>query len=271
MSSNPHPGFDLDEHFEKLAETYEELAVCVKDVSQDLIKLAPPLTKDSVVHDNGCGPGITVGEILKLDFSDGLPTIYATDYSPAMIRKVKEKEWKDVREEVMNSEDLKFPSDTFTHSFASLLFMAVNDPDKVASEIYRTLKPGGTTFATIWETFGWLPVAHAAQKSVKPQAPLFPSPVSREWQTESRLRSCLQSGGFQADDIEIKRSKVTAYMKDMVSGMDHFVEAVTMMVAQGWTPEESEKLAAELRRGFDYKTAKPPQFDFYVLIAIAKK
>jgi len=31
----------------------------------------------------------TVGEILNLDFSYGLPTIYITNCSPAMIRKVK--------------------------------------------------------------------------------------------------------------------------------------------------------------------------------------
>jgi ubiquinone/menaquinone biosynthesis C-methylase UbiE len=81
-----------------------------------------------------------------------------------MIRKVKQKGWKDVRAEVMNSEALMFSNDTFTHSFASFLLMAVSDPDEVASEIYRTLRPGGTAFATIWETFGWLYVVHVAQR-----------------------------------------------------------------------------------------------------------
>src|SRR5271154_6310665 len=134
----------------------------------------------------------------------------------------------------MNSEDLTFLNDTFTHSFASFLLMAVSDPDKVASEMYRTLKPGRTAFATIWETFGWLYVVHAAQKVVKPDTPLFRGPVAPEWQTEARLRSCLEAVGFRIEDIEIKRSTVTAHMKDMVSGMNHFVEAVTMMVAQSW-------------------------------------
>lgn len=134
-----------------------------KERQWKLDKARSPPTKDSVVHDNGCGPGITVGEILNVDFPDGLPTIYTTNYSPAMTRKVKQKGWKDVRAVVMNSEDLTFSNDTFTHSFASAL-MAVSDPDKVASEMCRTLKPGGIAFATIWETFGWLYVMHAAQK-----------------------------------------------------------------------------------------------------------
>jgi hypothetical protein len=30
LLSNPHRDFDIDEHFEKLAETYKELAVCIK-------------------------------------------------------------------------------------------------------------------------------------------------------------------------------------------------------------------------------------------------
>jgi hypothetical protein len=42
--------------------------------------------------------------------------------------------------------------------------MAVSDRDKVASEVYRALRPGGTAFATIWETFGWLYVVHATQR-----------------------------------------------------------------------------------------------------------
>ena len=41
-----------------------------------------------------------------------------------MIRKAKQKGWKDVRAEVMNLEDLTFSNDTFTHSFASFLLMA---------------------------------------------------------------------------------------------------------------------------------------------------
>jgi hypothetical protein len=38
-----------------------------------LIKLAPPSTKDSIVHGDGCGLGITVGEILNLDFLTDFP------------------------------------------------------------------------------------------------------------------------------------------------------------------------------------------------------
>ena len=139
-----------------------------------------------------------------------------------MIRKVKQKGWKDVPAEVMNSEDLTFSNDTFTHSFASFLLMAVSDPDKVTSEMYRTLKPGGTAFATIWETFGWLYVVHAARKVAKPDIPFFRSLVAPEWQAEARLRSCLETGGFRIEDIEVKRSTVTAHMKDMVSGMNPF-------------------------------------------------
>jgi ubiquinone/menaquinone biosynthesis C-methylase UbiE len=96
----------------------------------------------------------------------------------------------------MNLEDLKFSNNIFTHSFASLLLMAMDDPEKAASEIHCTLKPGGTALTTIWEKFGWLPFAYAAQRSAKPEATLFPVPVSPEWQTEDRLRSYLDIGGF---------------------------------------------------------------------------
>jgi ubiquinone/menaquinone biosynthesis C-methylase UbiE len=130
-----------------------------------------------------------------------------------MIRKAEQKGWKDVRAEAMNSENLTFSNDTFTHSFASFVLMVVSDPDKVASEMYRTLKPGGTAFETIWETFGWPYVVHAAQKVVKPDTPLFCGLVAPEWQAEVKLRSCLETGWFRMEDVEIKRSTVTAHMK----------------------------------------------------------
>ena len=59
--------------------------------------------------------------------------------------------------------------------------MAVADSDKVVSEVHRTLKRGGTALATNWETLRWLPVAHAAQKSVKPERPLFHDVMLPEW------------------------------------------------------------------------------------------
>jgi hypothetical protein len=73
MTAHPHPAFDMEEHFERFAETYEEVDICTKDASRDLIKLAPPPTKDSIVHGNGCGPGMMVGEILNGDFLTDFP------------------------------------------------------------------------------------------------------------------------------------------------------------------------------------------------------
>ena len=80
----------------------------------------------------------------------------------------------------MNSDDLTFSNDTFTHSFASFR-MAVSDLDKVASEMYRIPKPGGIAFATIWKAFGWLPMIQAIWKVIKPEAPVFRGLVAPEW------------------------------------------------------------------------------------------
>jgi hypothetical protein len=37
--------------------------------------------------------------------------------------------------------------------------------------------------------------------------------VAPEWQAEVKLRSCLETGWFPMEDVEIKRSTVTAHMK----------------------------------------------------------
>jgi hypothetical protein len=88
----------------------------------------------------------------------------------------------------------------------------------------------------------------ATRKVVEPEAPLPRGPVAPEWQTEARLRSFLQAGEFRIEDIGIKKSTVTAHVKDMVSGMNHFVEAMTVMVPQSWILEECKRLAVELIR-----------------------
>ena len=85
------------------------------------------------------------------------------------------------------------------------------------------------------------------------------------------MRSFLQTSGFRIEDIEIKKSTITAHMKEMVNGVTHFVGAVTIMVAQSWIPEECERLTVELIKGFGGQTVKPAQFDFKVLMAIAWK
>jgi hypothetical protein len=56
--------------------------------------------------------------------------------------------------------------------------MAVRDPDKVTSKMYRILKLAGIAFAAIWEAFGWLHTMQAVRKVVEPKAPLFRGPVA---------------------------------------------------------------------------------------------
>jgi hypothetical protein len=48
----------------------------------------------------------------------------------------------------------------------------------------------------------------------------------------SQIEVMPETGGFRIEGIEIKRSTITAHMKDIVGRVNHFVEAVTMMVAQ---------------------------------------
>ena len=56
----------------------------------------------------------------------------------------------------------------------------------------------------------------------------------------------------RTEGIEITKSTVTAHMKDMAGGADHFLEAVSMTVEQSWIPEECKRLAIKLIKSFDY-------------------
>jgi hypothetical protein len=59
--------------------------------------------------------------------------------------------------------------------------MAVSELDKVASEMYRTLKPGSTAFATLWETFGCLCVVNTVQRVVSRRHRSFVAQLQRRW------------------------------------------------------------------------------------------
>src|SRR5256885_11691603 len=214
------PATEMDQFFEKVAETYEDSFPFMKDVARNVIQRTPPLTSESVILDNACGPGIITGEIIKHTQPNTTPEFFAADYSSAMIEQLRKHDWASkVNAEVLDAQDLKLPDDKFTHSFTNFAVMAFPDPLKAAKHIYRTLKPGGTAALTTWKKTGYMIVFHDAQRKGKPDSRFLQTPfgIPEECQSDWKLRRTLVELEVQAKDMEITTRSVYVPMTHWIS------------------------------------------------------
>jgi len=267
---------EVNAHFERLAEAYEDSYPLMKLFAADAIESVPPITSSSVVHDNACGPGIVTGAILSSpSFTSGfdIPKIYATDLSGAMIKKLKTKPWADnVDAQVMNSAELAFPDATFTHSFTNfaLMTMPQDDAEKAAAQIYRTLQPGGTAEISTFRKMSYMDLFKKAADQVKPGTVVNEGgAIPAHWMKEETLRDVLVAGGFKSEQIEIK-SISHDFPAD--AGMRGFNQLLlTKQVTKGWENAEREVFVKVLERQIDEDIKVQKNYEMIAWIAIAKK
>ena len=280
------PSFDLCSHFEEAAASYEGSSGVMKAAASHLLTIGPPLTARSVILDNAAGPGIVTGEILRLPqfitawgSPNRLPRIHATDYSPAMIRaleaRARRENWPEdvVKADVMDSMDLgQFPDNVFTHAYMVAAIFIVADPVKAVAEMKRTLNPGGVVLVTSFERQGFLEIFQNAQKAVRPDTPVWNGPLPVEWLTEGKLRSVMESGGFERATVEIQRFAVWADGRDWSQpGMNLLTEAFTRLITNGWSNEDRTNFVKKLGEDLASEQVKGKPFEMKGFVALATK
>jgi hypothetical protein len=70
-------GMDMEQFFQKMAESYEDSVPIVKDIARSVIKRTPSIASDSIILDNACGPGIVTGQIINGLNSSTTPQFFA--------------------------------------------------------------------------------------------------------------------------------------------------------------------------------------------------
>jgi ubiquinone/menaquinone biosynthesis C-methylase UbiE len=236
------------EMFDMLASTYEAATGgCTREVAIHLIDILPAVDSESVVLDNACGNGIAAQELL-FRYPDTPLKISSVDNAQPMVELARRalpavKSSATLSFDVMDGIDLEFPDETFTHSITNMGIMFFPDGAKGASEIYRTLKPGGTAFVTTWKSAGHLAVVHEAQKAVKPEAPLFRFPVGDEWFEAAHLKKTLQDAGFK--DVEM-HEKTVYYASKTVEETCGYMLGMWQKMGPKWTDEENEEFGKQL-------------------------
>ncbi|KIW35192.1 uncharacterized protein PV07_01905 [Cladophialophora immunda] len=186
-------------------------------------------SSDSVtVHDNASGPGTATSALLDFCHSADLPTptVYATDYTEAMIdalqRLIPARGWTKVAARVADSQSLDFGEATFDLGIVNFSIANFNDAALAMRELHRTIKPGGTAIVANWETFGFATVLNTAMNKVRPGAGPLPA-AGQEFMQEDVLVQTLVGAGFERDKVAVHLTAIVVGDAERLAGMTDFM------------------------------------------------
>jgi ubiquinone/menaquinone biosynthesis C-methylase UbiE len=183
-----HPHLPLPHYFDKFASFYARqtghstLTILADVIVNHVQTSAHPIGPDSVVHDTAAGPGIGAAALVARLSKDQLPKkMLVSDNAAPMVNaalaSLTASPLPDVDCKVLDSQDLaSVPNNYFTHSIDNFSIFTFVNPTDAIRETYRTLSPGGLAVITCWRRFAPMFIVHAAQKKIRPDLPLMPTP-----------------------------------------------------------------------------------------------
>jgi ubiquinone/menaquinone biosynthesis C-methylase UbiE len=240
--------------------------------ARHITALLPPITNTSVIHDNACGPAVVTSEILSRVSSDGMPvSIAATDISPAMIAAsddiIKTQNWNCVTATIMNSQTLSFENDTFSHSFTN--FLVPSQPG-APSEIYRTLKSGGTAVMTEWKYHGFVDLMKRCTKVIIPNAEALGLLVNR-WPTEEALKAQFEMAGFGKNNIQVQSHCEYLAFENLDDLFSLFNGPFGKFFTKDWKAEEVDQIPEVIKQVLTAEELERESLEMIAWIVIAKK
>ncbi|EPE30170.1 S-adenosyl-L-methionine-dependent methyltransferase [Glarea lozoyensis ATCC 20868] len=217
MSTQPPPPFRPRQCLPLSPKIMQELMGDVTlQIARQIVN-STPLNTGAIILDNGCGNGVVTQAITETKEAGDI-TIHATDVVPPLVQATAalaaSKGWADsVKAEVMPAEALSFGDNYFTDSFNNFLIFLVKDPEKVASHIYRTLKPGGTAIVTTWASVAHHNPILKANNATRGEDAFHAYKEGAKWQSADHLKSVLEGAGFK--DIKMSQSDAVLQIPDL--------------------------------------------------------
>jgi len=213
-------------------------------IARRCMTLVPPFNSSSVLLDNACGSGVVTQAVMEME-EPGNFTVHATDMNPKMCEMTAaiaaSKGWtENVQTDVMPAEALTFHNDTFTHSFSNFLIFLAKEPDKVADNIYRTLKPGGVAIVTTWAEVPHERAILKAHTTTRGADAFHAHKTRLEWKQASHLASVMERAGFS--NVETVKCDATLRIVNLErwSKVAWSFLGAPMGPAGGWTKEDEE-------------------------------
>jgi ubiquinone/menaquinone biosynthesis C-methylase UbiE len=218
---------------------YAKIAALILPVSRALVD-ACAISAGQEVLDVAAGNGnltVCAGE-------EGA-SVVASDFAPAQVelgRARTEAEGLDVEWVVADAEELPFEDDRFDCAASVFGAMFAPRPDKVAKELFRVVKPGGTVGMANWGPYGSQGELFELMARYGPALPEgVPSP--RDWGIEDIARERLEP---YASSLHLERASTRWEFDSFEHAMQTFGSAGPSAAARAALSEEQrQQLGAE--------------------------
>jgi ubiquinone/menaquinone biosynthesis C-methylase UbiE len=218
---------------------YQRIADLILPVSRALVD-ACAISAGQEVLDVAAGTGnltVVAGE-------EGA-SVVASDFAPAQVelgRKRTAAEGLDVEWVEADAEDLPFEDDRFDCVASVFGAMFAPRPDKVASELFRVVKPGGTVGMANWGPYGSQGEMFELMSKYGPPLPDgVPNP--RDWGVEEIVKERL---GPYASSLQLERVSTRWQFESFEHAMQTFGSAGPNVVQrQSMSEEQLQQLGAE--------------------------
>ncbi|KAF3021963.1 hypothetical protein E8E14_010056 [Neopestalotiopsis sp. 37M] len=277
------PNLPLPDYFSKFASIYTRqtgqstLNILADVITQDVQTSPNPITSDSVVHDTAAGPGIGAAAIVARLPREQLPKhVLVSDNVPMMLGAARESlgasPLPHVECKELDSQDLSsaaVPDDLFTHSINNFSIFTFFRPADAVRETYRTLQPGGLAVVTCWRRFAPMHIVHVAQKRIRPDGVLMPTPNPQFFE-EGVLQKVVEEGGFVKDQIRLTEKTLVVADDENIAGLTALMTGPLMAKArEGYTEEEEARWAESVKQSVKEEVDQfgGIKFEAYILLA----
>jgi ubiquinone/menaquinone biosynthesis C-methylase UbiE len=280
-SQTQHPHLPLPDYFSKFASGYvrqtgnSTFNILADIITENVQTSAHPIGPDSVVHDTAAGPGIGAAALVARLPKDQLPKeLLISDNVAMMVTAARESLTAspllhvDCKE--LDSQDLSgVPDNYFTHSINNFSIFTFVRPADAIRETYRTLRVDGLAVVTCWRRFAPMFIVHAAQKKIRPDLPLMPTPNPQFYQ-EGVLQKVVEEGGFAKDNITVVDKVLVVTNDENIAGLTMLMSGPMMANARkGYTEEEEARWVESVKQSVKEEVEQfgGIKFEAYVLLA----
>jgi SAM-dependent methyltransferase len=217
---------------------YARIAELILPVSRALVD-ACAISAGQEVLDVAAGNG----NLTVLAGEEGA-SVVASDFSPGQVelgRKRTAEEGLDVEWVIADAEDLPFEHDRFDCAASVFGAMFAPRPERVASELFRVVKPGGTVGMANWGPYG---AQGELFECMAKHGPPLPDgvPNPREWGLEEVVQERL---GPYASQVQAERVKVRFEFDSFQHAMQTFGSAGPSAAARAAMSDEQRQALLE--------------------------
>jgi ubiquinone/menaquinone biosynthesis C-methylase UbiE len=280
-SPTTHPELPSSDYFSKFASIYTRqtghatLNILIDVITGNIQTSTHPIGPDSVVHDTAAGPGIGAVALVACLSPEQLPKeLLVSDNVAMMVSAARTSlvgsPLPRVEVKELDSQDLSsVPDDHFTHSINNFSIFTFVHPRDAVRETYRTLRPDGLAVITCWRRFAPVFIVHEAQKKLRPDLPLVPTP-NREFSEEGVLQKVVEESGFAKDRIRVVEKTLVVTDDEDIAGLTTFMSGPLMSKArEGYTEEEQVRWAESVSKSVKEEIQEfgGIRFEAYVLLA----